>query len=245
VEPNDRILIGGFIVTGNEPKRIVIRGMGPSVKVPGGRLADPTLELRDASGGLIVSNDNWRDSGDRDEIQAAGLAPEDDREAVVVRTLAPGQYTALVAGKDNTSGIALVEVYDRSANSDSVLANISTRGLVQTEDNVLIGGFIAGNQFGNARIMVRGIGPSLRDSVPGALEDPVLELRDGNGGLIASNDNWKDDQQSEIEATGIPPRDDAEAAIVRSMSPALYTAILRGNNDGIGIALVEIYRLRE
>ena len=219
--------------------------MGPSVDVPAGRLSDPTLELRDASGGLITSNDNWRDSPDRAEIESAGLAPEDDREAVVVRTLAPGQYTALVAGKDATSGIGLVEIYDRTANSASVLANISTRGSVRTDDNVLIGGFIAGNQSGDARIMVRGIGPSLRDQVAGALEDPVLELRDADGALITSNDNWKDDQQSEIEATGIPPRDDAEAAIIRSLSPALYTAILRGKDDTSGIALVEIYRLSE
>ena len=216
--------------------------MGPSVDVPG-PLADPTLELLDSGGAVLASNDDWTDSPDRAEIEAAGLAPEDDRESAIVRLLAPGQYTAIVRGKDGSNGVGLVEAYDRDADGASVLANISTRGFVQTDDNVLIGGFIAGNESGDARILIRGIGPSMNDQVPGALEDPVLELHNADGVLIVSNDNWKDDQQSEIEGTGIPPGNEREAAIVRPLTPAAYTAIVRGKDDTSGIALVEIYHL--
>jgi hypothetical protein len=127
---------------------------------------------------------------------------------------------------------------DRAA--DSKLANISTRGLVQTEDNVLIGGLIVLGE-NPLQVVVRAIGPSL--AVSGALGDPTLELRNGNGALIASNDNWRSDQEEEITATTIPPSNDLESAIVRSLAPGNYTAIVRGVNDTTGVALIEVYGL--
>jgi hypothetical protein len=238
----DNILIGGFIVSGNDVKKVLLLAKGPSVPVPG-RMSDPTLELHAGNGALMTSNDDWKDSPDRAQIEATGLAPTDDRESAIIRTLVPGVYTGVLAGKSNTTGIALIEIYDLDANK-SILANISSRGLVDTGDNVMIGGFIAGNQSGNTKVLVRGIGPSLQGQVPNALADPILELHDSNGNTLEINDNWKDSpERAEIEATGIPPSNDLESAILKPVSPAGYTAILRGKT-GFGIAVVEIYNLR-
>lgn len=243
----DNILIGGFILEGAENKRVILLAKGPSLSSGGGplagRLGDPTLELRDGNG-LLASNDNWKDSPDRAEIEASGFAPSHDSESAIMRTLAPGVYTGVLAGKDNTTGIALVEIYDLDANVASILANISSRGLVDSGDNVMIGGFIAGNQSGNAKVLVRGIGPSLEGKVPGPLADPILELHDANGATLETNDDWKDSpNRADIEATGIPPNNDLESAILRPVAPAAYTAILRGKT-GSGIALVEIYHIK-
>jgi hypothetical protein len=243
----DNILIGGFIITGNDPKKVLVLAKGPSINSGGnpvpGRMADPTLELHAGNGSLMTSNDNWKDSPERTQIESSGLAPTDDHESAIIRTLVPGVYTGVLAGKNNTTGIALIEIYDLDANN-SILANISSRGLVDTGDNVMIGGFIAGNQNGNTKVLVRGIGPSLQGQVPNALADPILELHDSNGNTIETNDNWKDSpDRAEIEATGIPPSNDLESAILKTVSPAGYTAILRGKT-GSGIAVVEIYNLR-
>ena len=200
--------------------------------------------MHDGNGALRTTNDDWKDSPQRAEIESSGLAPSDDKESAILQTLAPGPYTAVVRGKDNGTGIALVEVYDREISADAALANISSRGFVETGDNVMIGGFIAGNNAGSTKVLVRAIAPSLKNELPAALDDPVLELRDKNGGIIALNDNWKDDERTEIEATGIPPSHDLESAIVRSLAPDAYTAIVRGANDTIGIALVEIYNIK-
>ncbi len=243
----DNILIGGFIITGNDAKKVLLLAKGPSLSSGGnpvpGRMSDPTLELHAGDGTLMTSNDDWKDSPDRAQIEASGLAPSDDRESAIIRTLTPGVYTGVLAGKNNTTGIALIEIYDLEANN-SILANISSRGLVDTGDNVMIGGFIAGNQNGNTKVLVRGIGPSLQGQVPNALADPILELHDSNGNTLETNDNWKDSpERADIEATGIPPSNDLESAILLSVSPAGYTAILRGKT-GSGIAVVEIYNLR-
>jgi hypothetical protein len=238
----DNLLIGGFIVTGNNVKKVLLLAKGPSIPLQG-RMSDPTLELHSGNGSLMTSNDNWKDSPDRALIESSGLAPTDEHESAIIRALVPGNYTGVLAGKDNSTGIALIEVYDLDANN-SLLANISSRGRVDAGDNVMIGGFIAGNQNANSRVLVRGIGPSLQGSIPTALPDPILELHDSNGATLETNDNWKDSpNRAEIEATGIPPSNDAESAIVRSVSPAGYTAILRGKT-GAGIAVVEIYNLR-
>ena len=204
---------------------------------------DPVLELRNSAGGLIASNDNWKDSPERAQIEASGLAPTNDKESAILQTLAPGAYTGLLTGKD-PSGIALVEVYDLDANS-SILGNISSRGFVDTGDNVMIGGFIAGNQNNSTKVLVRGIGPSLQGKVPNPLGDPILELRDANGANLETNDNWKDSpNRAAIEATGIPPSNDLESAIIWTVTPNTnYTAIVRGKT-GTGIALVEIYNIR-
>jgi cell division septation protein DedD len=243
----DNNLIGGFIISGNDVKRVIILAKGPSISSGGnplpGRMSDPTLELHAGNGALMTSNDNWKDSPDRAEIEGTGVAPTDDRESAIVRTLVPGVYTGVLAGNGNTTGIALIEIYDLDANK-SILANISSRGMVDTGDNVMIGGFIAGNQSANTRVLVRGIGPSLQGNVPNPLADPILELHDSNGVTLETNDNWKDSpQRAEIEATGIAPSNDLESAILHSVAPSGYTAILRGKT-GSGIAVVEIYDLQ-
>jgi predicted methyltransferase MtxX (methanogen marker protein 4) len=248
VQTGDNVLIAGMIITGNDPKKVVFRALGPSVTANGspvpGRLNDPTLELRDGNGILLTSNDNWKDSPQRAEIEANGLAPSDDRESAILQSLDPGAYTAIVRGKDDSTGIALVEAYDIQKNVSSILANISTRGFVETGDNVIIGGFIAGNNSASTRILIRAIGPSLKGQVPNAMDDPFLELHDRNGATIATNDNWKDNQRAEIEQTGIPPTNDLESALVRTLVPDNYTAIVRGKNDTTGVALVEVYNIR-
>lgn len=241
VETGDNVLIGGFIVSGTQPKRVLLRAVGPSVPVAGA-LANPILELN--AGGLVISNDNWRTGGQEAEIIATGLAPGNDLESAIVATLPANDsvYTAVVRGVNDGTGVGLVEVYDLDRAVDSKLANISTRGLVQTGDNVMIAGTIVLGQAPE-RVLVRAIGPSL--TVPGKLADPTLELRDGNGALIRANDNWRSDQEIEIIATGIPPADDLESAIVEILSAggAPYTAIVRGVNNTSGVALVEVYAL--
>jgi len=232
-------LIGGFIVTGIQPKKVIVRGMGPSLPVPGA-LADPILELHDSSGQTIAINDNWGDSANRQEIIDSSLAPTNNNEAAVLMTLAPGAYTAIVRGVNGTTGVALVEIYDLATNANSQLANISTRASVQTGANVLIGGFIVlGQQSGT--VIVRALGPSI--PVTNALADPTLELYDGNGALLAANDNWRSDQEAEIIATTVPPTNGAESAIVATLAPALYTAIVQGANGTTGVGLVEVYNL--
>jgi plastocyanin len=243
VEMGDNALIGGFIITGTQPKKVLVRAIGPSLSsfFPG-VLADPILELRDSSGSLIASDDNWRTGGQEANILATGIPPSDDLESAIVATLPANnaQYTAIVRGVNNTTGIGVVEAYDLDRTVDSKLGNISTRGLVQTNDNVMIGGLIVLGQ-NPLRVIVRAIGPSL--PLPEALADPTLELHDGNGALIAANDNWRTDQEAEIVATGIPPASDLESAIVRDFAPGNYTAIVRGTNNTTGVAVVEAYSL--
>lgn len=236
------VLIGGFIIVGEDQKKVLVRGKGPSLPLSG-TLADPTLELHDANS-AIATNDNWRDTQEAD-IEATTIPPTDDLEPAIVQTLNPGGYTAILAGNGQTTGIGQVELYDLSPGADAKLANISTRGYVDTGDNVMIGGVILGpDGSGAARMLVRAIGPSLSaQGVDGALQDPTLELHDGNGNLIATNDNWKDSQQADIEATPIPPTNDLESAIVQTLAPGGYTAIVRGNQNTTGVALVELYQI--
>lgn len=238
VETGDDVLIGGFIVTGTQPKKIIARAIGPSLPVTG-KLLDPFLELHGSSGDLIASNDNWR-SDQEAEIRATGIPPANDSESAIVMTLDPDSYTAIVKGAQGGSGVALVEVYDLDSSVDSKLANISTRGLVQNDDNVLIGGFIVvGTE--PAQTLLRAIGPSL--PLSGALADPTLELHDKDGTTIASNDNWRSDQEADIIATGISPKKNAESAILVTLAPDSYTAIVRGKDNTKGLALVEVYQL--
>ncbi|HWM23710.1 MAG TPA: hypothetical protein VNP98_02725 [Chthoniobacterales bacterium] len=239
VQTGDNAMIGGFIITGTEPKTVIVRGIGPSLPVPGA-LADPVIEIYGSFGQLLGTNDNWNDSLTRQEIIDSGLAPSNDLESALWGTINPGAYTVVVRGVNNTTGIAMFEVYDLDQTADSKLANISTRGFVETGDNVLIAGVIVTGE-NPLRAIVRALGPSL--PVAEALEDPILELYDGNGGLIAVNYNWRDDQEAEILGTGIPPSNDLEAAIVRDFAPGNYTAIVRGLNNTTGMALVEVYGL--
>jgi hypothetical protein len=242
IQTDDNVLIGGFIITGTQPKKVIVRAIGPSLSYffPDA-LADPVLELRDSSGALIRSNDNWRSSQEA-EIIATGIPPSNDLESAIVETLpANGSaYTAIVRGVNNGTGIGVVEAYDLDRTVDSKLANISTRGFVQTGDNVLIGGLIVLGP-NPLQVIVRAMGPSLTGA--GALADPTLELHDINGALVAANDNWRTDQEAEIIATGIPPSNDLESAILRDLAPGNYTAIVRGANNATGVALVEVYGL--
>ena len=254
VQTGDNVLIGGFIITGPEAKKVIVRAIGPSLANAGvaNPLADPMLELRDSSSALLASNDNWQTTQFGDvimcdqsaDVQASGLAPSDPRESALIATLSPGAYTAIISGVGNTTGVGLAEAYDLGQATASRLANISSRSLVQTGDNVMIGGFIVGNGAG-PRVIIRAIGPSLANAgVANPLADPMLELHDGNGTLIVANDNWRTDQEAEIIATGIPPSNDLESAIVRDLTPGNYTAIVRGQGNTTGVGLVEVYNLR-
>ena len=249
----DQVLIGGFIVTGTDPKRIIVRGIGPSLPV-GGTLADPTLELHQGST-TLATNDNWKindQTGQSQEadIRATTIPPTNDLESAILTTLNPGAYTAILAGKNGGTGVGVVEVYDLAQGANSKLGNISSRGFVDTGDNVMIGGFIVGGGGDSARVLVRALGPSLTGfGVAGALGDPTLELHDGNGTTIATNDNWRtrpdgSSQQAQIEATAIPPTNDLESALVQTLPPGNYTAIVRGKNNTTGVGLVEVYNLQ-
>jgi hypothetical protein len=206
-------------------------------------LQDPILSLHDTTQ-EIASNDDWQSAANAGQIPI-NLQPQDARESAILISLAPGEYTGIVTGKGGTTGVGLVEVYDLDPNSGSNLANISTRGFVGTGDNVMIGGFIAGGPSnGSAQLLIRAIGPSLANlGVNGALNDPMLALFDANGQKFATNDNWKDNQDGEIQATGKAPIDDRESAILARLPSGSFTAIVSGVNNTTGIALIEVFNL--
>lgn len=246
VGTGDNVLIGGLIITGSESKEVIVRGIGPSLKVNGvpiaDRLVDPTLDLFQGDT-LIMTNDNWQDS-QKSAIEATGIAPPNELESAIIATLAPGSYTIILSGKNSGTGIGLVEAYDLNTAAQSLLANTSTRGFVQSGDDVLIAGFIVGNG-GSDTIIVRAIGPSLTGAgIANPLPDPTLDLYDANGVVITSDDNWRDAQESLIQSTGLAPPNDAESAFIRSLTPGNYTAIVRGKDSGTGVALIEVYNLR-
>jgi hypothetical protein len=246
VSVGDNVLIGGFIITGTDPKTMVLRALGPSLSDFGlsGVLRDPVLSVYNSSGAVIATNDNWQMDSGHSEITANGLAPANLLESATLQTLAPAAYTVVVAGKDSTPGISLVELYDLSPLSNSKLANISTRGSVGINDDVLISGLIVGD-VASATVVVRAIGPSLASSgVSGPLSDPMLAIYDVNGSAIASNDNWQDDINSiDIEQNGLAPANALESAIVLHLPAGAYSAIVRGADGGTGVALAEVYGL--
>ena len=251
VETGQHVGIAGFIISGSTSKKIIVRALGPTLAQFGvpGVLQDPILELYNASNKLIAYDDNWKNA-QQSEIQASGYALGDDREAAIMLTLAPGNYTAIVRGANTTVGAALLEVYDLAQSSASLITNISTRGVVGTDANVMIGGFIVGgglgtNGDGSSKVLVRALGPELTSfGVSDALLDPTLNLFDGNGNLVGSNDNWKDSQQTAIQATGLAPGDDREPAILTTLIQGNWTAILRGKNNTTGVGLIELYRIQ-
>jgi CSLREA domain-containing protein len=244
VQTGDNVMIGGFIVTGTGAKKVIIRAIGPSLSNFGitNPLQNPTLELHDGSG-VIATNDNWGDATNHQDISNSGLAPSNILESAILTTLNPGAYTAIVRDVSNGTGIALVECYDLDRTVGSKLGNISGRSLVLTGDNIMIGGFIVTGPDSD-NVIIRAIGPSLSSfGIANAMSDPTLELHDGNGVTIATNDNWKDTQQAQIQATGLAPSQDAESAIVQTIAPGGYTAIVRGKNSTTGVALIEVYGL--
>ena len=246
VSVGDNVMIGGFIITGTEPKKMVLRALGPSLSGFGisGVLRDPVLSVHNSSHTLIATNDNWQSDPGHSEITANGLAPANLLESATLQTLAPGAYTVIVTGKDSTPGIGLVELYDLSPLSKSKLANMSTRGSVGTIDNILISGFIVGD-VANATVIVRAIGPSLASfGVSGVLSDPTLTIYDANGSVIASNDNWQDNINAiGVQKNGLAPPNALESAIALHLPAGAYTAIVRGANGGTGVGLAEVYEL--
>jgi len=245
VQTGDNVGIGGFIITGSAPKHVLVRGLGPSITGVSGVLADPVLELHGPGGFTTITNDNWMDDPiQKIAILATGLAPSNNLEAAIDATLNPGAYTAVVRGKNNTSGLALVEVYDLSQAVLAKLGNMSTRAFVSTGDNIVIAGFVLGNNSGNDRIVVRGIGPSLAAfGVSNTLADPTLELRDSNAALLMSNNDWQDNpaQAAELTAAGLAPTNPLESGIAATLPPGAYTALLAGLNNGAGVGVVEVY----
>jgi hypothetical protein len=224
--------------------------MGPSLQQSGisGTLADPFLELHGSDGSLITSNNNWRENTAQAQTDITNnqLAPGSDAESAIVSTLQPGNYTAILKGQGNGTGVGLVEVYDVESTSASRLANVSGRASVQTGNNVLFAGFIVGNNIGAAKVVVRGIGPSLiQAGVTNPLLDPTLEVRDNNAALVIANDNWQENssQSAQISATGLAPSNPLESAVATSLLPGNYTAIVAGKNGGTGIGVVEVYNL--
>lgn len=239
--------IGGFTITGSVPKHVLIRAIGPSLTKfgldPTQVLADPKLEVHGPGAFGTITNNNWRDSQEA-QIKADGLAPTNDLESAVDATLPPGAYTAIVTGNGTPAGICLFEVYDLDTVAASKLANLSTRAFVGTGNNVVIAGFVLGNNAGNDRVVVRGIGPSLSSfGISNTLADPTLELRNENGVLVLANNDWQDNptQAALITAAGLAPSNTKESAIAVTLPPGLYTAILAGLNNTQGVGLVEVY----
>jgi hypothetical protein len=244
VGTNDDVLIGGFIVSGTQSQKIILRAIGPSLVANGitGALANPMMELRNSAGKLIASNDNWQQSAQAAEISSSGVPPRNALESAIVAQLAPGSYTAIVRGMNATSGIAMIEGYELGAGG-ARLVNISTRGRVGSGDDALIGGFIIEGSA-SKKILIRAGGPSLAGAISNALANPFLELRNAAGNLVASNDNWgSSPYATQISATGIPPTKALESAILATLNPGNYTAIVRGTNNTSGVGMVEMYDL--
>jgi hypothetical protein len=243
-------MISGFIITAGSAKKVILRGLGPSLQqaeVPN-PLPDPFLELHANDSSIISTNNNWKENTleQQQDITSNQLAPSNDLESAIVATLQPGTYTAVIRGQGNGTGVGLLEVYDVDGTASSRLANISGRASVETGTNVLISGFIVGQNIGAARVVARGIGPSLAQSgIANPLADPTLEVRDNNGALVIGNDNWQDDPAAagQISASGLAPGNAQESAVATSLVPGTYTAIVAGKNGGIGVGLVEVYNL--
>jgi hypothetical protein len=238
VQTGDNVMIGGFIITGPTSKKVIFRGIGPSLNLPG-KISDPILDLFSGNQ-LLLTNDDWGSAANKTEITNSGVAPTNTRESAILSSLAPGSYTVVLRGFNNATGIGVVEAYDLDRTVPSRLANISTRAFVQTGDDVLFGGFIVLGPD-NLPVIVRAIGPSL--PLPNKMLDPMLELHDGNGATIAANDNWRSNQEAAIIATTIPPANDAESAIVTTLGPGNYTVIVRGTGNTTGVAVIEVYGL--
>jgi hypothetical protein len=242
VGTGDNVLIAGFQITGSSTKQLVVRALGPSLAQFGltNVLADTTLELHDATGAVIATNDDWQDAANANSIPSA-LRPTNPLESALFVTLSRGAYTAVLRGYNNSTGIGLAEVYDTSIGSTQ-LGNISTRGFVQAGDNVMIAGLVVQSQ--SKPVVVRALGPTLTGfGINNALPDPTLSLYDANGVLLVFNDDWKDTQESTISGTGLAPANDLESAIARTLAPGSYTAIVRGYDNATGNGLVEVYGL--
>ncbi|CAN5651969.1 hypothetical protein BH18VER1_BH18VER1_12040 [soil metagenome] len=242
---NDNVLIAGFIVHGAQPKKVILRAIGPSLNASGisGAMADPVLELYNSAGNMIADNDDWRGGTQAAQISATGIAPVVAAESALIATLPADSYTAVVHGSDNKQGVAIVELYELDGTATR-LVNISTRGRIGVGDQALIGGVIVQGSAAK-KVIMRALGPSLVDGgLVGTLANPHLELHDGSGNLISVNDNWNTGPQAaEIAASGVPPQNALESALIARLAPGNYTAVVRGVNSGTGIGLIEIFDL--
>jgi sugar lactone lactonase YvrE len=247
VQGGDGVAIAGFIISGSSPKQVLIRGLGASLSKFGivNPLQDPTFDLYDSAGHTIATNDDWQTATNADQIPAA-FQPADSREPAILATLPPGSFTAVLRGKNGGSGVGLIEMYDLSTGAGSKLTNVSTRGFVGTGENVMIGGFILSGGSGERQTLIRALGPTLAQApfnITGNLTDPTLMLVDANGSVVASNNDWKSSQESEIQATSLAPPNDNEAAILTTLPPGSFTAIVSGKNGETGIALVDVFNV--
>ena len=240
----DEIVIGGFIITGDTDKCVVIRGRGPSVGVPEGqvRLSDPTIDLMFGQS-VIASNDNWEASPEVQTIRDLGMEPPHSSDSAIYVCLSADAYTVLLRGVGDVTGIGIVEVFDADVGTP-YLWGISTRSAVDTVDKVSIGGFIIdGDQ--PKEVAVRGRGPSV--GVPEGvtrLSDPQITLYDQAGTPIVSNNNWGDaPNAAEISAAGMAPPDALDSTILITLTPGAYTAILSGVGNVTGIGIVEVFDL--
>ncbi|HYT23771.1 MAG TPA: hypothetical protein VEW05_26470 [Candidatus Polarisedimenticolia bacterium] len=245
VQGGNGVAIAGFIISGSSPKQVLIKGLGASLSNFGiaNPLQDPTLDLHDSTGKAIATNDDWQTATNAAQIPV-NFQPADSREPAILATLPPGSFTAILRGKNGGSGVGLIEMDDLSTGVGSKLTNVSTRGFVGTGENVMIGGFILSGGSGERQILIRALGPTLAQApfnITGNLTDPTLRLVDANGTVVASNDNWRSSQQNEIQATGLAPPNDREAAILTSLPAGNFTAIVSGKNGGTGIALVDAF----
>jgi WD40 repeat protein len=250
VQTGENVGIGGFIITGSAAKHVLLRAIGPSLSQFGipNVLADPVMDLYGLGSFVTITNNNWRDDPAQETaILATGIPPGNDLESAIDATLDPGSYTAIVRGNGSTSGVGLVEIYDLDSSPLSKLGNISTRAFVNTDNDVVIAGFILGNNAGADRVIIRGLGPSIvcKGGCLSLLQDPNLALLNSDGALVASNNNWQDDsgQAAQINVAGLAPTNQLESAIAVTLSPGLYTAVLTGTNNGTGLGLVEVYDL--
>jgi hypothetical protein len=248
VSTGDNTLINGFIITGPDPKTVVLRALGPSLGGFGvsGALADPVLKLYNSAGTLLATNDNWQTDIGATFMQQNGYAPPNPLESAILQAnLAPGAYTAVVSGNNGSQGISLAEVYEvYSPGLNSKLTNVSGRSYVGTGDNVAISGFIVG-EVGTGTVIVRALGPSLAAfGVSNPLSDPILTIYDSKGSLIATNDNWQDNNNAvDVQRNGLAPPNSLESAIVLHLPPGAYTAVVGGANGATGNALAEVYDL--
>jgi hypothetical protein len=245
VQDGSGVAIAGFVISGSSPKQVLIKGIGASLSdfAIANPLLDPTLDLHDSTGNATATNDDWQTATNANQIPVA-FQPADSREPAILATLPPGSFTAVFRGKNGGSGVGLIEMDDLSAGVGSKFTNVSTRGLAGSGENVMIGGFILNGGSGERQILVRALGPTLAQpplNIAGSLMDPTLMLVDANGTVVASNDDWKSSQQNEIQATGLAPPNDREAAILTSLPTGNFTAIVSGKNGETGIALVDVF----
>lgn len=258
-----RVMIGGFVVGGATAKRVLVRAIGPSLATRGLNaadvLADPVIEVHKGDP-IIATNDNWSDNLNATEmnsvaaqIGAGALDPGDTRSSAILLNLQPGPYTFVARGKNDTSGIVLLEVFDADPTSSAKLVNIATRAYSKPGDGVTIGGFVIAGDT-RKRILLRGVGPTLTKlgiSVADAMVDPTLELHDASHGnaTIGTNDIWSNNANfsdllavsTRIGASPIDAGDSGSSALLVSLDPGAYTFIAAGKANTAGIILVEIY----